>query len=72
MSMSTITIGIDPHKASNTAVAVDLFETVVDEIRIRSCPTRAVLLGEWADGFRDGRALRGRVSSGVGYLCLSS
>ena len=53
--MSTITIGIDPHKASHTAVAVDEFETVVDEFRIRSCPTQAVLLRQWADGFRDDR-----------------
>ena len=27
----SITIGIDPHKASHTAVAVDDFETVIDE-----------------------------------------
>ena len=39
----SITIGIDPHKASHTAVAVDDFEYVVDEIRIRSCHTQAVL-----------------------------
>ena len=36
----SITIGIDPHKASHTAVAVDDFETVVDEICIRSCPPK--------------------------------
>ena len=40
----SITIGIDPHKASHTAVAVDGFETVIDEICIRSGPTQAVLL----------------------------
>ena len=50
-----VIIGIDPHKASHTAVAVDDFETVIDEICIRSCPTQAVLLREWADGFRDNR-----------------
>lgn len=66
--MSTITIGIDPHKASHTAVAVDEFETVVDEIRIRSCPTQAVLLREWADGFRDTRIWAVESAQGLGYL----
>jgi transposase len=66
--MSTITIGIDPHKASHTAVAVDEFETVVDEIRIRSCPTQAVLLREWADGFRDDRVWAVESAQGLGYL----
>lgn len=66
--MSTITIGIDPHKASHTAVAVDEFETVVDEIRIRSCPTQAVLLREWADGFRDTRVWAVESAQGLGYL----
>jgi len=66
--MSTIMIGIDPHKASHTAVAVDEFETVVDEIRIRSCPTQAVLLREWADGFRDTRVWAVESAQGLGYL----
>ena len=66
--MSTITIGIDPLKASHTAVAVDEFETVVDEIRIRSCPTQAVLLREWADGFRDTRVWAVESAQGLGYL----
>jgi len=66
--MSTITIGIDPHKASHTAVAVDEFETVVDEIRIRSCPTQAVLLRQWADGFRDIRVWAVESAQGLGYL----
>jgi transposase len=51
----SITIGIDPHKASHTAVAVDSFEFVLDEIRIRSCSSQAHLLREWAEGFRDER-----------------
>lgn len=32
----TITIGIDPHKASHTAVAIDNTECVLDEIRVRA------------------------------------
>jgi len=66
--MSTITIGIDPHKASHTAVAVDEFEFVVDEICIRSCPTQAVVLREWADGFRDDRIWAVESAQGLGYL----
>ncbi len=66
--MSTITIGIDPHKASHTAVAIDDFETVVDEICLRSCPTQAVLLREWADGFRDDRIWAVESAQGLGYL----
>ena len=33
----TITIGIDPHKASHTAVAIDNTEHVLDEFRVRAC-----------------------------------
>jgi transposase len=64
----SITIGIDPHKASHTAVAVDEFEYVLDEIRIRSCPTQAVLLREWADHFRDDRIWAVESAQGLGYL----
>ena len=64
----SITIGIDPHKASHTAVAVDDFEAVIDEICIRSCPTQAVLLRDWADGFRDDRTWAVESAQGLGYL----
>jgi hypothetical protein len=30
-------IGIDPHKASHTAVAIDNTECVLDELRVRAC-----------------------------------
>ena len=33
----TIIIGIDPHKASHTAVAIDNTECVLDELRVRAC-----------------------------------
>lgn len=51
-TVMSITIGIHPHKASHTAVAVDDSETVIDEICIRSRPTQAVLL---RDAFAPGR-----------------
>ena len=37
----TITIGIDPHKASHTAVAIDDSECVLDEHRLRACSDQA-------------------------------
>jgi hypothetical protein len=50
-------------KASHTAVAVDDFETVIDEICIRSCSTQAALLRDWLDGFRDDRTWAAALSS---------
>ena len=47
----TVTIGIDPHKSSHTAVAIDTNETVIDEIKIRSCSTQADRLRDWANQF---------------------
>ena len=37
----TITIGIDPHKASHTAVAIDGNETLLDELRVRRAAHRS-------------------------------
>ncbi|MGB3736503.1 MAG: transposase [Ilumatobacter sp.] len=64
----TITIGIDPHKASHTAVAIDSFEFVLDELRIRSCSTQVTKLRDWADGFRDDRTWTVESAQGLGYL----
>ncbi len=33
----TVMIGIDPHKASHTAVVIDNTECVLDELRVRAC-----------------------------------
>ncbi len=63
----TITIGIDPHKGSHTAVAVDSNEHVLDEIRVRSCSTQTVRLREWADRFEE-RTWAVESAHGLGYL----
>jgi len=63
----TITIGIDPHKGSHTAVAVDSNEVVLDEIRIRSCSTQTDRLRDWADRF-EGRTWAVESAHGLGYL----
>ena len=34
-----VTIGIDPHKGSHTAVALDEHETVLGQLRVRSART---------------------------------
>jgi hypothetical protein len=49
----TITIGIDPHKGSHTAVAIDSNEHVLDEIGVRSCATQTVRLRDWAQRFEE-------------------
>ena len=66
-SAMTTTIGIDPHKGSHTAVAIDRNENVLDEIRVRSCSTQTVRLREWADRFED-RTWAVESAHGLGYL----
>ena len=45
-----------------------MFEFVVDEICIRSCPIQVVLLREWADDLRDDRVWAVESAQGLGYL----
>jgi transposase len=63
----TIMIGIDPHKGSHTAVAIDSNEVVLDEIRVRSCSTQTVRLRDWADRFEE-RTWAVESAHGLGYL----
>ena len=44
-------IGIDPHKATHTAVAVDDDEQVVGEFTLEASGHQAAHLTEWADDF---------------------
>ena len=44
----TIMVGIDPHKASHTAVAIDNSECVLDELRVRACAKQTDRLRSWA------------------------
>lgn len=44
-------IGIDPHKATHTVVAVDDNEQVLDEFKLRASTTQTERLCEWAVGF---------------------
>ena len=63
------TIGIDPHKATHTAVAIDETETVLGEITVAADRNQTARLVEWAchlDG--DGRRWAVEAAGGLGYL----
>ena len=46
-----VTIGIDPHKGSHTAVALDEHEVVLGQLRVRSGPDQLVRLTDWAEAW---------------------
>ena len=63
------TIGIDPHKATHTAVAIDESERVLSEITVAADRDQTARLVEWAshlDG--DGRRWAVEAAGGLGYL----
>jgi transposase len=62
-----VMIGIDPHKASHTAVALDEHEQPVGELRVRSAANQVERLLEWAVTFTERTwAIEG--AGGLGYL----
>ena len=63
----TIMIGIDPHKATHTAVAIDHDENVIDQLKIRASNTQTRRLCEWASQFDD-KAWAVESARGLGYL----
>jgi transposase len=65
--MTMVLIGVDPHKASHTAVAVDRDEHALDELRVRASTKQCELLLDWAEQFGERRwAIES--ASGLGYL----
>ena len=48
-----VMIGVDPHKGSHTAVAVDDGERSLAELRVRSGPKQLERLVEWAERFAE-------------------
>jgi hypothetical protein len=63
------TIGIDPHKATDTAVAIDESEVVLGELTVPADRAQTRTLLEWAqqvDGV--GRVWAVEAAGGVGYL----
>jgi transposase len=60
-------IGIDPHKATHTAVAVDDDENVIDEFTLEASDNQAERLCDWAEGLGK-REWAVESANGLGYL----
>ena len=64
-----VMIGIDPHKRTHTAVAIDRGERVVGERLVRATGTQVPELLEWAKRLDGGERLWAIESAGgLGYL----
>ena len=62
-----VMIGIDPHKGSHTAVALDEDEQLLGELRVRSAASQLERLLGWAAPFAD-RTWAVEGAGGLGYL----
>jgi transposase len=60
-------IGIDPHKASHTAVAISAAEEELGELRVRACAGQAEQLLGWAAAW-PARTWAVEGAGGMGYL----
>jgi transposase len=49
--MAAVMIGVDPHKASHTAVAISAAEEPLGEVRVRACVAQTERLLEWAQAW---------------------
>jgi transposase len=65
--MTAVMIGVDPHKGSHTAVAIDPHEQPLGKIRIRACPGQAGQLVAWAQSWPE-RAWAVEGAAGLGRL----
>lgn len=63
----TVMIGVDPHKATHTAVAIDSNETELDRKRVRATSAQVAQLLAWAEPF-DSRTWAIESANGLGYL----
>jgi transposase len=63
----TVMIGVDPHKGSHTAVAIDRDEVERATIQVRASSRQVAELLAWAGEFRD-RTWAVESAGGVGYL----
>ena len=63
----TVMIGIDPHKATHTAVAVNDDEVVLDEFTLRASTGQVGRLCDWASEFEK-RQWAIESANGLGYL----
>ena len=65
--MADVIIGIDPHKGSHTAVAVDATEAVLGELRVRASAKQVDRLRTWARCWPE-RSWAVEGSHGLGHL----
>jgi transposase len=65
--MAAVMIGVDPHKASHTAVTISAAEEPLGELRVRACAAQAERLLAWAAAWpRRTWAVEG--AGGLGHL----
>ena len=65
--MVAVMIGVDPHKASHTAVAINVTEEPLGELRVRACTGQAEQLLAWAHAWPE-RTWAAGGAEGVGHL----
>jgi transposase len=65
--MAAVMIGVDRHKGSHTAVAIDESETVLGELRVRSSAAQVERLVAWAAAWPQ-RTSAVEGAGGLGYL----
>jgi transposase len=65
--MAVVMIGVDPHKASHTAVAVGAGEEPLGQLRVRASAVQARRLLEWAQAWPE-RSWAVEGAGGLGHL----
>ena len=65
--MAMVMIGVDPHKASRTAVAINAAEQPLGQLRVRASAVQAERLLEWAQAWPE-RAWAVEGAGGLGHL----
>jgi outer membrane murein-binding lipoprotein Lpp len=65
--MAAVMIGVDPHKASHTAVAISGSEEPLGELRVRACAVQAERLLAWAAAWPQ-RSWAVEGAGGTGHL----
>jgi transposase len=67
LAVATVIIGVDPHKASHTAVAIGADEAVLGQLRVRASAGQAGQLLQWAQAWPQ-RAWAVEGARGMGHL----
>jgi hypothetical protein len=65
--MTAVMIGVDPHKGSHTAVAIDAAEEPLGRLRVRASASQAQRLVAWAAGWPE-RTWAVEGAGGLGHL----